>query len=61
MLPLSIGGVGVREGGMILLLRPYWVTPERAVALAFLLLGRDLIGISVGGWLELRPWLARSR
>lgn len=60
MLPLSIGGVGVREGGMILLLRPYGVTAERAVALAFLLLGRDLIGICVGGWLELRPWLARN-
>lgn len=61
MLPLSIGGFGVREGGMILLLRPYGVTAERAVALAFLLLGRDLIGICVGGWLELRPWLARER
>ncbi len=61
MLPLSIGGFGVREGGMILLLRPYGVTAERAVALAFLLLGRDLIGICAGGWLELRPWLARKR
>jgi glycosyltransferase 2 family protein len=61
MLPLSIGGFGVREGGMILLLRPYGVTAERAVALAFLLLGRDLIGICVGGWLELRSWLARGR
>jgi glycosyltransferase 2 family protein len=58
MLPLSIGGFGVREGGMILLLRPYGVAPEQAVALAFLLLGRDLIGIAAGGWLELRPWLA---
>jgi uncharacterized membrane protein YbhN (UPF0104 family) len=61
MLPLSIGGFGVREGGMILLLKPYGVTAERAVALAFLLLGRDLIGIGVGGWLELRAWLARGR
>ena len=61
MLPLSIGGFGIREGGMILLLRPYGVPAERAVALAFLLLGRDLIGIGVGGWLELRPWLARRR
>ena len=60
MLPLSIGGFGVREGGMILLLRPYGVAPEQAVALAFLLLGRDLIGIAAGGWLELRPWLARK-
>ncbi|HEY8196515.1 MAG TPA: lysylphosphatidylglycerol synthase transmembrane domain-containing protein [Gemmatimonadales bacterium] len=59
MLPLSIGGFGVREGGMILLLHPYGVAPQRAVALAFLLLGRDLIGISAGGWLELRAWLAR--
>jgi uncharacterized protein (TIRG00374 family) len=59
MLPLSIGGFGIREGGMILLLRPYGVAPERAVALAFLLLGRDLIGIGLGGWLELRPWLTR--
>jgi uncharacterized protein (TIRG00374 family) len=59
MLPLSIGGFGVREGGMILLLAPYGVAPEHAVALAFLLLGRDLIGIGVGGWLELRSWLAR--
>lgn len=60
MLPLSIGGFGLREGGMILLLRPYGVASERAVALAFLLLGRDLIGICVGGWLELRSWLARQ-
>jgi hypothetical protein len=59
MLPLSIGGFGVREGGMILLLHPYGVAPQRAVALAFLLLGRDLIGIGAGGWLELRSWLAR--
>jgi glycosyltransferase 2 family protein len=59
MLPLSIGGFGIREGGMILLLRPYGVAPERAVALAFLLLGRDLIGICAGGWLEFRSWLAR--
>lgn len=59
MLPLSIGGFGVREGGMILLLRPYGVAAERAVALAFLLLGRDLIGICAGGCLELRSWLAR--
>jgi glycosyltransferase 2 family protein len=59
MLPLSIGGFGVREGGMILLLQPYGVAPQRAVALAFLLLGRDLIGICAGGWLELRSWLAR--
>jgi glycosyltransferase 2 family protein len=61
MLPFSIGGFGVREGGMILLLRPYGVSAERAVALALLLLGRDLIGIAVGGWLELRLWLARGR
>ncbi len=61
MLPLSIGGFGVREGGMILLLHPYGVAPPRAVALAFLLLGRDLIGICAGGWLELRSWLARRR
>ena len=60
MLPLSIGGFGVREGGMILLLAPYAVAPPQAVALAFLLLGRDLIGIGVGGWLELRSWLARK-
>lgn len=61
MLPLSIGGFGVREAGMILLLQPYGVAAERAVALAFLLLGRDLIGISVGGWLELRSWLVARR
>jgi uncharacterized protein (TIRG00374 family) len=53
-LPLSISGLGVREGGMIVLLEPYGVSGTQAVALSFLMLGRSLLQGAVGGLLEAR-------
>jgi uncharacterized membrane protein YbhN (UPF0104 family) len=51
-LPLSIAGLGVREASLLVLLEPYGVAGERALALAFLLLGRSLLLGLVGGVLE---------
>jgi uncharacterized protein (TIRG00374 family) len=51
-LPLSISGLGIREGGMLLLLEPYGVSGAQAVALSFLMLGRTLLLGAVGGLLE---------
>ncbi len=45
MLPLSLNGVGVREGGLFLLLAPYGVTLEQAIALG---LGWLALGLGVG-------------
>jgi uncharacterized membrane protein YbhN (UPF0104 family) len=53
-LPLSISGLGVREGGMIVLLEPYGVSGAKAVALSFLMLARSLLLGAVGGLLEAR-------
>lgn len=36
VLPISISGVGVREGGLSLLLKPHGVAPEQAVAIGVL-------------------------
>ena len=36
VLPISISGVGVREGGLALLLAPYGVPAEKAVAIGLL-------------------------
>jgi uncharacterized membrane protein YbhN (UPF0104 family) len=36
LLPVSINGMGVREGGMLLFLRPLGVTDATALSLAFL-------------------------
>jgi len=51
-LPLSILGLGVREASLLVLLEPYGIAGERALALAFLLLGRTLFLGLVGGLLE---------
>lgn len=50
-LPLSIAGLGVREATLLVLLEPYGVAGERAVAPAFILLGRRLLLGLVGGLL----------
>ena len=56
-LPVSISGLGVREGGMIVLLEPYGISGARAVALSFLMFGRGLLLGTVGGLLEARDHL----
>jgi hypothetical protein len=58
MLPISIGGIGVREAGYALLLGPYGVSPGEAVALGLLQYGGYLVVAAIGGVLlvvERRP------
>jgi uncharacterized membrane protein YbhN (UPF0104 family) len=58
MLPISIGGIGVREAGYALLLGPYGVSPGEAVALGLLQYGGYLVVAAIGGALlvlERRP------
>lgn len=58
MLPITLSGLGVREGGLILTLEPYGVPGARAVALSFLILaGSVLLGLA-GGALEARDAFA---
>lgn len=54
MLPISISGLGVREGILIFFLKPYGVSGPDAVALSFLLYIRTLFLGSVGMFLELK-------
>lgn len=54
LLPISISGLGVREGGLLLALEPYGVAGANAVALSLLLFGVSLFTGLIGGLLELR-------
>jgi hypothetical protein len=53
-LPISLSGIGVREGSLVLLLREYGVSGGDAVALAFLLFVLTLAQNSLGGIFELK-------
>lgn len=53
-LPISLSGIGVREGSLVLLLAEYGVAGADAVALAFLLFVINLAQNSLGGIFELK-------
>jgi len=53
-LPISVSGLGVREGSLLLALEPYGVAGVDAIALSFLLFGVGLFTGLIGGLLELR-------
>lgn len=57
MLPISLSGIGVREGSLVILLQEYSVPPSEAVALAFLLFALTLVANALGGMFELRGLL----
>jgi hypothetical protein len=61
MLPISLAGFGVREGSLVILLQEYSVSPDDAVALAFLLFALTLLANSTGGLFEVRNLLAPGR
>jgi uncharacterized membrane protein YbhN (UPF0104 family) len=61
MLPISLSGLGVREGSLILMLQPYGVPAPAAVALSLLILGHGLVGPVIGGILEARKLFAVNR
>jgi len=49
MIPLSIGGVGIREGTLVYMLGYYGVEAERALALSLAWFGIVLMGNLIGG------------
>ena len=53
-LPISLSGIGVREGSLVVLLAEYGVSGADAVALAFLLFVINLAQNSLGGIFELK-------
>ncbi len=53
LMPVSIAGLGVREGSLVLVLQAYGVSPTGAMGFSFLLLARDVIGGLVGGVIEI--------
>jgi uncharacterized protein (TIRG00374 family) len=57
-IPISISGLGIREGGLIFLLKPYGVSGPEAVALSFLVFARNVIISLIGGVIEVRQLLS---
>jgi uncharacterized membrane protein YbhN (UPF0104 family) len=62
MLPLTMMGIGVRDGSLIVLLKTYSISPALAVSYSTLLLGRTFVLGLLGGLSELwTVWRERSR
>jgi hypothetical protein len=55
-LPISISGIGVREGAFIFFLAQYEVPTSQALALSLIIFGIMIIGSLVGGLIELRDF-----
>jgi uncharacterized membrane protein YbhN (UPF0104 family) len=58
MLPVTVGGLGVREGSLIAVLHPYGVPAPAAAALGLLLFARELAAALAGGVIEGRTFLS---
>jgi uncharacterized protein (TIRG00374 family) len=54
MLPISISGLGVREGVLVLLAAPYAVAAPQAVAWSFVIFSGTLLAALTGGLIEAR-------
>lgn len=52
LLPITIGGIGVREGTLIGVLGMLGVTPEKAIVISFALLGQQIVRAIPGGVIE---------
>ena len=61
MLPISVGGFGVRELTLLTLLAPYGVSAAEALMLAVLILIRELVTAAIGGALVARHFLVPPR
>jgi len=53
LLPVSVGGIGLREGALVGCLGFLGVAPERALALSFGVFALTLVGALTGGMLEM--------
>jgi len=57
-IPISVGGLGIREGTLVLLLGPYGVESHDALAFSLLVFAVTIVGSGlVGGALEAVRWL----
>ncbi len=61
LLPITLGGFGAREAGMIVLLAGYGVSPEVAVTYSLLIFGRRLFSASLGAVFELWDFFKPER
>jgi uncharacterized protein (TIRG00374 family) len=60
LVPISLSGLGIREGTLVLLLAPYGVPGADAVALSLLSFGLSILTGAAGAVCELRRATARS-
>lgn len=61
MIPITISGLGVREGALILLLNPYGVSGKDTLALSFLIFGASRLSVwALGGIFEVRRLIMSS-
>lgn len=62
MIPVSLGGIGLREGAFLVFLAPYGVGEERVLALSFLVFAATVVVFGViGGLLEAKEGIAGDR
>ena len=57
MIPVSISGLGVREGALVLVLPYYGVDPSTAMVFSLILFGLLLLMGLAGGILEIREFI----
>ena len=55
-LPITVAGLGLREGTLVGILGTFGVKPEIALALSFSLLGLQVALAILGGLIELKRW-----
>ena len=53
LLPVTIGGLGLREGGFVLLLGYFGVQNDKALALSLSIFGLQFTGALIGGLIDL--------
>lgn len=61
LLPISVAGLGLREGGYVGLLALFGYKASAALSLSFAILGASLVAALVGGGLELVEAMGRAR
>ena len=60
LLPITISGLGIREGSLVYFLGIYGIAPYYAVALSLLALLRIISIASVGGLIELKDYIQKN-
>lgn len=61
LLPISVAGLGLREGGYVGLLALFGYKTSAALSLSFAILGASLVAALVGGFMELATVVNRFR